>query len=106
MTVEWRVPTGQVRSLTIALHSLISQIRGAHGSKGCSVSMDIRDEGLVRYTEEWETEADLRHRLECDTFKDLTALMDEATESPNVEFALPSGTRGLDFVEEAIRAIS
>jgi hypothetical protein len=30
--------------------------------------------------------------------------MDEATESPKVEFVLPSGTRGLDFAEEVMRA--
>jgi hypothetical protein len=68
------------------------------------VSTDVRDGSLVRYSEEWETEADLRRRLECHTFRELTALMDEATESPKVEFVLPSGTRGLDFAEEVMRA--
>jgi hypothetical protein len=58
----------------------------------------------VRYTEEWETEEDLRRRLEGSSFSNLAALIDEATEPPLVEFALPGGVRGLDYVEEARRA--
>ena len=106
MTVEWFVPAGQVRPLTLALHSLIPQIRAAHGCLSCSVSTDIGERGNVRYVEEWQSEEDLRRRLECATFKALAALIDEATSPPNVEFTLSSGTRGLDFVDEVLHSKS
>ena len=67
------------------------------------MSTGIRDQGTVRYTEEWESEDDLRRRLEGSSFANLAALIDEATEPPLVEFALPGGVRGLDYVEETRR---
>jgi quinol monooxygenase YgiN len=100
MTIEWFVPLGQARPITVALHSLMTATRATHGCIGCFVSTGIRDQSTVRYVEEWETEKDLRHRLESAEFTELAALIDGATERPFVEFALPDGTRGLDFVEE------
>jgi quinol monooxygenase YgiN len=100
MTVEWFVPLGQARPITIALHSLMADARSARGCLGCFVSTGIKDQGTVRYVEEWQTEEDLRRRLESNAFVELAALIDDATEPPHVEFALPTGTRGLDFVEE------
>ena len=104
MTVEWFVPLGQARPITQALHSMMVDMRRSHGCIGCSLSTGIRDQGTVRYTEEWETEEDLRRRLEGSSFSNLAALIDEATEPPLVEFALPGGVRGLDYVEEARRS--
>ena len=63
MTVEWVTPIGQTRAMTMALHSVADETRTAHGCVGCSVSTDIGNQGVVRYTEEWLTEEDLRQRL-------------------------------------------
>jgi quinol monooxygenase YgiN len=104
MTVEWFVPLGQARPITQALHTMMVDMRRSHGCIGCSLSTGIRDQGTVRYMEEWETEDDLRRRLEGSSFSNLAALIDDATEPPLVEFALPGGVRGLDYVEEARRS--
>jgi quinol monooxygenase YgiN len=104
MTVEWLVPRGQARAITIALHSLMTTTRAAHGCIGCSTSTDLGDRDTVRYTEEWRTEEDLRGRLRSDTFHQLAALVDNSTGPARVEFDLPSGKRGLDFVEETRQA--
>src|SRR5512144_622554 len=100
MTIEWFVPLGQARPLTFALHSVIADTRGVHGCTRCSVSTGISTEGTVTYVEEWETEEDLRNRLRADTFTELAALIDSAAQPPRVVFALPAGSRGLDFAEE------
>ena len=106
MTIEWFVPAGQARPITMALHSLMDETRIAHGCVGCSVSMGLGEQGTVRYVEEWETEDDLRRRVRCTSFMQLVALMDVAIQAPHVEFALPNGRRGLDFAEEVRGAIS
>jgi quinol monooxygenase YgiN len=103
MTVEWFVPLGQARPITLALHSMMVDTRREKGCLGCSVSTGIADQGTVRYTEEWRTEEDLRRRLDSSAFTELAALIEDATEPPLVEFSLPSGIRGLDYVEEARR---
>jgi quinol monooxygenase YgiN len=103
MTVEWFVPLGQARSITSALNSLMGDIRTARGCVRCSVSTGMSDQGTVCYVEEWQSEGDLRRRLTSLAFASLAALIDDATEAPRVEFKLPGGTRGLDFVEEVRR---
>ncbi len=103
MTVEWLLPLGQMMPITHALHSLATDIRAVRGCIGCSVSTDIGPRAAVRYMEEWKTEEDLRHRLQSDTFMKLVTLIEVAPQPPRIEFALPAGTRGLDFVEEVRR---
>ena len=103
MTVEWFVPIGQARSITSALNSLMVETRTARGCVRCSVSTGMSDRGTVRYTEEWQTEADLRRHLESHVFTSLASLIDDATDPPRVEFMLPGGTRGLDFLEDVRR---
>ena len=100
MTIEWFVPLGQTRPITMALHSVAAETRTARGCVGCSVSTDIGNRGTVRYVEEWLTEDDLRQRVRSDTFVHLVTLMEDATQPPRIEFALAHETRGLDFVEE------
>jgi len=100
MTIEWFVPPGQARPITIALHTLMDDTRIARGCIGCSVATGLGEQGTVRYVEEWETEDDLRRRLRCNSFAQLVALMDTAIQPPHVEFALPHGRRGLDFAVE------
>lgn len=103
MTIEWHVPLGQTRPITMALQALAGDTRGARGCIGCSVLTDIRHRGTVRYVEEWQTEDDMRHRVQSDTFLQLATLMEDATQPPLIEFVLNGGTRGLDFVEELRR---
>ena len=104
MTIEWFVPLGQTRAMTLALHSMADDARTARGCVSCSVSTDIGNRGTVRYIEEWRTEDDLRLRLRSDTFSRLAALIDSAERAPRIEFRLADRTRGLDFVEEVRRS--
>lgn len=106
MTIEWFVPMGQARPMTMALHSLAAEIRTAHGCVGCSVTTDLTNQSAVRYIEDWRTEDDLQTRLRPDIFAPLATLIEDATEAPRVEFSLPSGTRGLDYVEEVQRSFT
>jgi quinol monooxygenase YgiN len=103
MTIEWHMPLGQTRPITMALHSLAADTRTTRGCIGCSVSTDIGKRGTVRYVEEWQTEDDLKRRVQSDTFSHLVTLIEDATQPPRIEFSLDRETRGLDFVEEVRR---
>jgi quinol monooxygenase YgiN len=100
MTIEWLLPIGQTRPITMALHSLAAEARPTHGCISCSVSTDIASRGTVRYVEEWQTEEDLRSRLNDSTFVQLISLMEDAPHPPRIEFSLSRGTKGFEFVEE------
>jgi quinol monooxygenase YgiN len=103
MTVEWRVPPGQARPITLALHSLSSDLRGAPGCLGCAVVTDLTGPGAIRYTEDWASEDDLRARVGSAAFLRLATLLEATAHAPRIQFALASGTRGLEFVEEVRR---
>ena len=78
----------------------MASTRAEPGCLTCSVSADVADKGVIRYSEEWESEEALQRQFETDRFKSLVALMEDATEAPIVEFTLPGGNRGLEYVEE------
>jgi quinol monooxygenase YgiN len=100
MTIEWFVPIGQARPITMALHSVADGTRTSRGCLGCSVATDIAERGTVRYIEEWLTEDDLRKRVGSEPFIQLVTLIEDATQPPRIEFALADGMRGFDFVAE------
>jgi quinol monooxygenase YgiN len=100
MTIEWFVPLGQTRAMTMALHSVAAETRAMRGCVGCSVAADLGNRGVVRYAEEWQTEDDLRLRLRSESFSHLATLIEDTTQPPRIEFTLPHETRGFDFVEE------
>jgi len=101
MSVCWFTPIGQAHRLTMALHSMIDETLALRGCVGCFVSTRIREQGVVRYIEEWASEEDLRRRVRSSRFSDLATLMDSTAKPPRVGFDLPDGSRGLDFVKEA-----
>jgi len=86
--------------MTEALHRLMATTNSEPGCISCSVSADVAAKGLIRYTEEWENEEVLQMQFETDRFRSLFALVESASEPPVVEFLLPGGSRGLDYVED------
>ena len=100
MTVEWLAPAAQARSIAFALHALSADLRESPGCLRCSVSTDLANRGALRYTEEWASEDDLRRRVGSEAFVRLAALLEATVQAPRLEFTLPDGARGLDFVEE------
>src|SRR4051812_6641499 len=105
MTIEWLVPLGQARAMTMALQSLASDIRTMRGCCGCSVSTELAKSTIVRYVEEWQTEADLREHVRSDAFLRLMVLIEDATAPPRIEFVLASVVRGLEYVAEVRRPL-
>ena len=100
MTLRWSIPLGESRCITDALHRVMAVARAQFGCIGCSVTTHVGRQVGVEYIEEWASEGDLRRELLSDRFTSLAALMESATEAPHVEFALPTGRRGLEYVEE------
>jgi quinol monooxygenase YgiN len=100
MTIQWLVPVGKARSMTEALHRLLASTRAEPKCVTCSVSADLASKGIIRYSEEWESEEALQRQFHTDRFRGLIALMEDTSEAPVVEFTLPGGNRGFEYVEE------
>lgn len=100
MTIDWVVPLGESRALTHALHQMMVAARASPGCVGCTVSANAGKRVGVHYEEEWADVELLQRELRSDRFSTLAALMERGTNEPVVDFVLPGGHRGLEYVEE------
>jgi quinol monooxygenase YgiN len=81
-----------------AFRSLMRVTRLENGCLGCSVQTDEHDRFKVFYVEEWATEEDLRRRVRSPRFTSLLALLETASEPPQVQFDFVTTTSGLEYV--------
>ena len=68
------------------------------GCLDCRVSSDL--DHSVYYFEEWETEDDIRRRIQSVSFTSLLNVMEGAREQPQIRFEFLNIVRGLDYVAE------
>jgi quinol monooxygenase YgiN len=100
MMVRWSVRPGESKPIVSVLQGLMISTRTEPGCVGCSLSTDVDKAVVIHYSEEWNTEEDLKRQLRSDSFAVLVELMEHASEHPMIEFKLRSSTRGLDYAEE------
>jgi quinol monooxygenase YgiN len=81
-----------------ALRFLMVGTRLEAGCVDCAAWID-RD-STVQYVEEWASEEDMRRRVRSDAFTSLIAVMEAASEPPDVQFDFVTTTRGLDYIFE------
>ena len=73
---------------------------GTRLEQGClGVSAWSDPDWALHYIEEWETESDLRRRIQSDRFTSLLSIVESARD-PQIQFDFVTTTRGLDYVAE------
>ena len=103
MTLKWRVAAAAPTPIMSALQTVLVRTRTERGCIGCSLSTDIGSHVEIRYVVDWESEGDLQRQIRSNDFSQLAELMERATEQPTIEFALPSGTHGIEYAEKIRR---
>ena len=105
MTLTLIGAPGESWRMAEALRSLMAPVRAERGCLGSRLvlSTEAADPSSIRYVEEWSTEADLREHVRSERFLRLLAVMELSREPPQLEFELPAGPRGLDYVAEVRR---
>lgn len=96
--VEWSVLPAQVDAVSTVLHGLLSTIRGEPGCRSCTLASDMGALVTLRLREVWDSEEALRQHLLSARFESLSSLLESAIAPPRVEFVLPTGTRGVEYV--------
>ena len=98
LTVSLDAPTVRAaQDLIDTFQFLIPATRLEPGSLGCRVWKGPGP--TVHYTEEWLTEAAIRHRVRSQAFTMLLAVV-ETVQHPRVQFDFVTSTRGLDYLTE------
>jgi quinol monooxygenase YgiN len=97
--VEWSVLPAQVDAVSTVLHDLLFSIRGEPGCRSCALASDMGTLVTLRLQEVWDSEDALRQHLQSARFELLSSLLESAIAQPRVEFVLPAGTRGMEYVQ-------
>jgi quinol monooxygenase YgiN len=104
MALQWRVIPEETAAMMSALQTVLVRTRLERGCISCALSTEIGSRLEIRYVADWESEDDLQRHIRSSDFSKLAELMERGIEPPTIEFALPSGTRGMDYAEK-IRGI-
>jgi quinol monooxygenase YgiN len=100
MSITWRAHPGEAAAIANALQPIMVRTRAAPGCLACSLSTKVEGHIEICYVAEWALEADLQRQIQSSDFAQLAEIMERATERPTVEFALPGGTRGLEYAKK------
>ena len=100
MTLKWRVAAAAATPVMSALQTVLFRTRTERGCVGGSLSTELGSHVEIRYVVDWESEDDLQRQIRSNDFSQLAELMERGTEPPTIEFALPSGMRGMEYAEK------
>ena len=99
LTVALRAASARgAQELLATLRFLMGAVRLDTGCQECTVWADT--DCTVHYAEVWATERDVRRRVQSPAFTSLLAVMECASEPPDVQFDFVTTRLGLDFVAQ------
>jgi quinol monooxygenase YgiN len=84
------------------LRSLRGPVRAQPGCCATRLLRELDDEGSLTFVEEWRERADLEEHLRSAAFHRIVAVMELASEAPEVEIDEVASRSGLDLVESIL----
>ena len=97
------VPQSKRAEVLQALRLLCGPTAARMGCESCRVYRDDTDENALLFMQEWATEADLNRYIRSDLYNTVLAVIETATEPPDIRFDTVAGTAGVEMVEAARR---
>lgn len=78
---------------------IVSRMSDQPGCLGVKMYQDVDNPNAVTLVEEWSSETDLKGHIASDDFKNILAMLDLSREPPEVQFDIPSGSAGMEYIE-------
>jgi quinol monooxygenase YgiN len=66
----------------------------------CQLYQDVEDAELVSFIQEWESQEALNDHIRSDDYRKVLAVMELASEPPEIKFITAVKTEGLELIEE------
>jgi quinol monooxygenase YgiN len=93
------VPLAERREEALRIiRSLLGPTSAAPGCISCGFYTDARNENVLCYVEDWETEKDLQRHIRSDDYRKFLALIDLSSEPPDLKFHRVSETFGIEYL--------
>ncbi len=84
-----------------ALAAQLGPTRVQPGCLKCDLYQDVENPEVITLVEEWESQADLSHRLRSEDYRVVVAAIELSQEQPVIQFDTVIRRAGLEVIESA-----
>lgn len=100
-TIKMKVPVEKKKEVLQTVKAILGPIRREHGCISCNCYVDLEDENVLFFEEEWDTREDLENHLRSDHFGVLNGAMRLLRVEPNIRFNTIVATAGPEAILQA-----
>lgn len=100
-TIKMTVPVEKRKEVLQTIKAILGPIRRERGCISCNCYVDVEDERVFFFEEEWKTREDLESHLRSDHFGVLNGAMKLLRVVPNIRFKTIASTAGLEAITAA-----
>jgi quinol monooxygenase YgiN len=100
-TIKMTVPAGKRKELLQTVKAILGPIRREKGCISCNCYVDVEDEGIFFFKEEWRTRDDLDNHLRAERFSVLIGAMSLLKAKPDIRFNTIASTSGAEAIKTA-----
>jgi quinol monooxygenase YgiN len=100
-TIKMTVPAGKRKEVLQTVKAIIGPIRREQGCISCNCYVDVEDESIFFFKEEWKTREDLDNHLRSDRFGVLIGAMSLLNDDPDIRFNTFTSIAGAENIKAA-----
>jgi quinol monooxygenase YgiN len=100
-TIMMTVPAGKRKEVLQTMKAILGPIRREQGCISCNCYVDVEDEGIFFFKEEWMTREDLDNHLKTDRFAVLIGAMSLLNAEPEIRFDTVESIAGAENIKAA-----
>lgn len=100
-TIKMTVPPTKRKEVLQTLKALLGPIRREQGCISCNCYLDVENDNIIFFNEEWETSEDLNTHLRSVHFGVLIGAMTLLNKEPEMRFNTIASTVGAEAVKAA-----
>jgi len=100
-TIRMTVPPEKRKEVLQTVKAILGPIRRERGCISCNCYVDVEDESVLFFEEEWKNREDLENHLRSDHFSVLNGAMRLLSVEPDIRFRTITSTTGLETIQAA-----
>jgi len=100
-TIKMTVPVEKRKEVLQTVKAILGPIRRERGCISCNCYVDVEDENVLFFEEEWKTRKDLKNHLRSDHFGVLNGAMRMLRVEPDIRFNTMTSTAGPEAIKAA-----
>jgi quinol monooxygenase YgiN len=100
-TIKMTVPAGKRKEVLQTMKAILGPIRRERGCISCNCYVDVEDEGIFFFKEDWKTREDLDNHLKTDRFAVLIGAMSLLNAEPEIRFDTVESIAGAEDIKAA-----